>query len=96
MQVVATFPSCGTIALSAGVAAERGKCADDEREGDTCAAADDVAHKAPGIALALISLQAVTSASVGGSSADHLMRALLLVRSYEMRGHNIAKVTLKP
>ncbi len=31
-----------------------------------------------------------------GSNADNLMRALLLVRSYEMRGHNIAKVNPKP
>ncbi len=28
----------------------------------------------------------------GAQAVDDLMRALLLVRSYEMRGHNIAKV----
>ncbi len=39
----------------------------------------------------------VQAASSGGSSkaVDDLMRALLLVRSYEMRGHNIAKVCLR-
>jgi hypothetical protein len=41
-----------------------------------------------------VAQQAVASGAGGGGvhAVDDLMRALLLVRSYEMRGHNIAKV----
>ncbi len=36
--------------------------------------------------------QQLAAVSGGSQAVDDLMRALLLVRSYEMRGHNIAKV----